>query len=112
MYPYRASRLCLSLVAGVALGLAMSAFAGDDVPTPAAKIDSGLGELPRYSQRQVELRYATPAEKIDSGLGALPPYAEWREPWLNSHPAERAEDRVDEMAPSGTRATARAAPPR
>ena len=56
MRRYRVSKLCLGLVAGLALGMAMGTFAGDGVPTPAAKIDSGLGELPAYSQGQVDPR--------------------------------------------------------
>ena len=56
MRRYRVSKLCLGLAAGLALGMAMGTFAGDGVPTPAAKIDSGLGELPAYSQGQVDLR--------------------------------------------------------
>jgi hypothetical protein len=60
---------------------------------PAAKVDSGLGALPPYSewQKHPELaRFTAPewraytgsGEKIDSGLGELPPYSEWK-----NHPA-------------------------
>ena len=44
----------------------------DELLVPAAKIDSGLGELPHASQWQgMPWLHATPAEKIDSGLGEL-----------------------------------------
>ena len=36
MRRYRVSKLCLGLVAGLALGMALGTFARDDVPTPAA----------------------------------------------------------------------------
>jgi hypothetical protein len=80
MRRYRVSKLCLGLVAGLALGMAMGTFAGDGVPTPAAKIDSGLGEL-----------------------------TEWREPRLNGHAAEKVHGGVDEAAPSKSSATTHAA---
>jgi hypothetical protein len=109
MHAYRASKLCLGLVAGLALGLATGGFAEDGVPTPVAKIDSGLGELSPYSQRQADQQYATPAAKVDSGLGELPHYSEWHEPWLKGHPAEKVRGGVDEAAPSKNPAPAHAA---
>ena len=36
---------------------------------PGEKIDSGLGELPRYGQ--------VVGQKVDSGLGDLPHYRDW-----------------------------------
>jgi len=106
---YRLSKACLSLLVGLALGLSTGAFAGDPVPTPAAKIDSGLGELPHYSQWQNPWRYASPAMKVDSGLGTLPPYAEWREPWVYSHPAEKIDSGLGEITSPPRHAAAPAA---
>lgn len=60
---------------------------------PAAKIDSGLGDLPPYGEwknhpelsRLVErdrsaavVSHRVSGEKLDSGLGELPPYREWK----------------------------------
>lgn len=51
------------------------------------KLDSGLGELPHYSQwaqhpELAALAGTVPGEKLDSGLGALPHYSQWAK-----HPA-------------------------
>ena len=39
------------------------------IAVPGEKIDSGLGELPRYGQ--------VVGQKVDSGLGELPHYRDW-----------------------------------
>jgi len=92
-----ANKAFLRLLAGLALGLSTAAMADGAVPTPAASIDSGLGDLPHYSQWREPWLYAMPAEKVDSGLGTLPPYAEWREPWLYSQRAEKIDSGLGEI---------------
>ncbi len=109
MHPYRASKLCLALVAGLTLGLATSALAEDVVPTPAAKIDNGLGNLPHYSEWRDLWLYATPAESIDSGLGTLPHYSEWHAPWLYSQPAEKIDSGLGEITAQPRHAAVEAA---
>jgi hypothetical protein len=64
---------------------------GATVQLPGQKIDSGLGDLPHYSQwadptgkdplRRVAVvpsaKVHVVGEKVDSGLGTLPPYSQW-----------------------------------
>jgi hypothetical protein len=75
----------LQIAVAVALAIG-SAHAAED---PAAKIDSGLGALPPYSEwhKHPELArftgsdrsvHSVRGEKLDSGLGDLPPYGEWK----------------------------------
>ena len=40
-----------------------------------------------------------PAESLDSGLGDLPPYSEWRFPWVYSMPAEKIDSGLGEIRP-------------
>jgi hypothetical protein len=108
---HRTTRLLFRIVTGLALGLSAAAWAGETVPTPAAKIDSGLGDLPHYSQWREPWLYVTPAEKVDSGLGALPHHSEWREPWLYIQPAEKVDSGLGEITRSAAPvATASSAP--
>ncbi len=108
---HRTTRLFFRMVTGLALGLSTAAWAGETVPTPTAKIDSGLGKLPHYSQWREPWLYVTPAEKVDSGLGALPHHSEWREPWLYIQPAEKVDSGLGEItqsaAPVATASSAR-----
>jgi hypothetical protein len=61
------------------------------------KLDSGLGELPHYSEwaHYPHLRGITAmvnrvvGEKLDSGLGELPAYREWTHVRLPQHTAAR-----------------------
>ncbi len=58
------------------------------------KIDSGLGDLPHYSQ------WAKPAnkvsgEKVDSGLGDLPHYSQWADP-TGKNPSQRQSVQVSQ----------------
>jgi hypothetical protein len=59
-----------------------AAHAQDEASTPAQKIDSGLGDLPQYSQ-WVDKTGRNPmgtrvlGESLDSGLGELPHYSKW-----------------------------------
>ena len=89
--------LKISAAMAAALGILASTptLAGEAVATtvqvPGQKIDSGLGELPHYSQwadptgknplRRTASAPATAAqvagEKKDSGLGDLPHYSQW-----------------------------------
>ena len=89
--------LKISAAMAAALGILASTptLAGEAVATtvqvPGQKIDSGLGELPHYSQwadptgknplRRTASSPATAAqvagEKKDSGLGDLPHYSQW-----------------------------------
>lgn len=62
---------------------ASQAFAAE--PVAGQKLDSGLGDLPHYSQwadktGKTPLRAATTGEKLDSGLGDLPHYSKWADP--------------------------------
>ncbi len=59
-----------------------AALSGPGVP--GQKLDSGLGNLPHYSQWQdasgrASLHAAVPGESLDDGLGTLPPYALWKD---------------------------------
>lgn len=89
--------LKISAAMAAALGILVSTptLAGEAVATtaqvPGQKIDSGLGELPHYSQwadptgknplRRTASAPATAVqlagEKKDSGLGDLPHYSQW-----------------------------------
>jgi hypothetical protein len=72
--------------------LALAIGCAHTAEVPAAKIDSGLGALPPYSewQKHPELArftserstYSVGGEKLDNGLGELPPYSKWK-----NHPA-------------------------
>jgi hypothetical protein len=72
----------------------------DELLVPAAKADSGLGELPHASQWQgTPWLHALPAEKIDSGLGELPHASQWQGmPWLHAMPAEKIDSGLGEIA--------------
>lgn len=92
------------------LAIAIAAFTGcagtaalatDDsivIPTPAAKTDTGLGELPAFSEMKEVWVYAQPAEHRDSGLGSMPNVADIREPWLFAQPAQKIDSGLGEIA--------------
>ena len=82
----------------------------DELLVPAAKIDNGLGSLPRASQWQgMPWLHATPAEKIDSGLGELPHASQWQGmPWLHATPAEKVDSGLGELATWATQQLTRA----
>jgi len=107
----RAGRVLIGVVAALGFAVSAGALADGTVPTPAAKIDNGLGTLPHYSQWREPWVYAMPAEKIDSGLGALPHYSQWGEPWLYSQPAEKIDSGLGEVTASGRQVPAHAAAP-
>ena len=77
------------IVAAAAGFAAIVASAATSSPAPTRvegeKLDSGVGELPHYSEwaDYPHLRGMTAmvnrvvGEKLDSGLGELPPYREW-----------------------------------
>lgn len=49
------------------------------------KLDSGLGELPHYSQwadrtGRLLVAVVVPGESLDDSLGDLPPYRLWKDP--------------------------------
>ena len=81
----------IALAVGV---LTMSACASLDAGhasvVPAAKVDSGLGDLPHYRNwvdptgraptGQVLTASVVPTGKVDSGLGELPHYRDWVDP--------------------------------
>ena len=66
-----------------AAGLAFAATASAPSAAPEGqKLDSGLGDLPHYSQWQDKsgrrpMGYRVAGESLDSGLGDLPHYAKW-----------------------------------
>jgi hypothetical protein len=79
-------------VVALAIGvLTMSACASLDAGhasvMPAAKVDSGLGDLPHYRNwvdptgrapmGHLLTASVVPADKVDSGLGELPHYRDW-----------------------------------
>lgn len=70
--------------AAATLGIALAAVTAPagTLATEGQKLDSGLGELPHYSQWASKSSPAAtntrvPGESLDSGLGELPPYAVW-----------------------------------
>ncbi|MBL8325369.1 MAG: hypothetical protein JNJ89_10480 [Rubrivivax sp.] len=73
-----------ALLAALCLSFAASSVVADSKPgrVPGEKLDSGLGELPHYSQwvdktgRQ-PVAYRVPGESLDDGLGELPHYSKW-----------------------------------
>jgi hypothetical protein len=76
--------LILALAAaGVAFAAATVATASAPSAAPEGqKLDSGLGELPHYSQWQDKsgrrpTGHRVAGESLDSGLGDLPHYAKW-----------------------------------
>jgi hypothetical protein len=82
----------LTLVAASAVSVA------DEVPDPAAKVDSGLGALPYYTEwKAAPWLYATPAESVDDGLGAIPDAARITEVWLYAMPAEKLDSGLGEI---------------
>lgn len=91
----------LAILAALSLPVGMSAAGeiGDELLTPAAKVDSGLGTLPSYADWKEPWVFALPAESIDSGLGELPPYAEWRETWVFAMPAQKIDSGLGELGP-------------
>ena len=95
-----AAKTLIGVISALGFALSASALADGEVPTPAARMDNGLGTLPHYSQWREPWVYAAPAEKIDSGLGSLPHYSQWHEPWLYSQPAEKIDSGLGEIATS------------
>jgi hypothetical protein len=94
------SIFCAITIALVTSSVAASEPLPDELLVPAAKTDSGLGELPHASQWQgMPWLYAMPAEKIDSGLGKLPHTSQWQGmPWLHAMPAEKIDSGLGEIA--------------
>lgn len=88
-------KLAAAMTAALGVLASTPTLAGETIATtaqvPGQKIDSGLGELPHYSQwadptgknplRRTSSAPATPVqvvgEKKDSGLGDLPHYSQW-----------------------------------
>jgi hypothetical protein len=100
-------RILVVLAAAMA-AVSTNATAGDrsdpSGPIPAVKIDSGLGELPVYTEWKEPWLYATPAESVDDGLGAMPDVSRIQEVWLYAHPAEKLDSGLGDL----TRATLQA----
>lgn len=64
----------------VLLTAAVSLVAATAAATEGQKLDSGLGELPHYSQwldKSGRQPVRVAGESLDNGLGELPPYAQW-----------------------------------
>ncbi len=79
------TRLSLSVIAATAafafVGLT---HAEPSHPLSGQKLDSGLGELPHYSQwadpsGRYPFGYKLAGESLDSGLGDLPHYSKWKD---------------------------------
>lgn len=108
-------RLFAGLIAASAVVLSPTAFAGDDpttaYSTPAAMVDSGLGDLPRYdgSTSPEAWVYMQPVARQDSGLGAMPAAENLHETWLYMQPAAKVDSGLGEqtaparVADGGTR---------
>lgn len=74
--------LPLSAAAAFALTLAATQAFAAGTAVLGEKQDSGLGELPHYSQwadktGKDPMRASTAGEKLDNGLGDLPHYSKW-----------------------------------
>lgn len=74
--------LPLSAAAAFALTLAATQAFAAGTAVQGEKQDSGLGELPHYSQwadktGKDPMRASTAGEKLDNGLGDLPHYSKW-----------------------------------
>lgn len=91
-------RVAVATAAVLALASAPAAQAADEIHTPAAKIDSGLGTLPYYTEWSAIWLYATPAESVDDGLGAMPDVSRITEVWLFAMPAEKLDSGLGEVA--------------
>jgi len=77
--------LAVALLVHVGLAVATSESVTGSRHVPGHSIDSGLGELPHYSQwldltGKTPMRYRVAGEKLDSGLGELPHYSQWLDP--------------------------------
>jgi len=97
----RIGRFLLPVAAAIFMAGGASAGPGDfwDVPIPAAKQDSGLGELPPFAEWSEPWMFTTPAEKVDSGLGSLPHYSLWTDPWVFAMPADKIDSGLGEIVP-------------
>ncbi len=67
---------------GVAFAAAAATASAPSAPLAGQKLDSGLGELPHYSQwldksGHRPMAYRVAGESLDNGLGDLPHYANW-----------------------------------
>lgn len=77
------SRKLACALSALALSVAFGAAHGQvEASTPAQKIDSGLGDLPHYSQwvdktGRKPMGTRVPGESLDNGLGELPHYSQW-----------------------------------
>jgi hypothetical protein len=92
-----AKHAAVALVAVLTLGAAPAMRAADEVPEPAAKVDSGLGTLPHYTEWNAVWLYVTPAESVDDGLGAIPDVSRITEVWLYAMPAEKLDSGLGEI---------------
>ncbi len=86
--------------------------AGATLQVAGEKLDSGLGQLPQYSQWSKHAQLAglvvatskVPGESLDSGLGELPNYSQWADhPRLVSMvdhiPGEKLDSGLGELPP-------------
>lgn len=76
--------LCLSLAAALLMAAA-PVLSGSDQSAHGQKLDSGLGDLPHYSNwsdrtGRFPLGHHVVGESLDSGLGELPHYSKWVDP--------------------------------
>jgi hypothetical protein len=86
-------RLLVGLLAAPCLLLSAAAPAAGDAALmiPAARIDSGLGDLPPCIGSPEVWLYSQPAARQDSGLGDLPSAAEIKEVWMFMQPAAKVD---------------------
>lgn len=94
------ARLVGGLLAACSILVSQSVLAADPVKAfaePAAKQDSGLGDLPAYKGGSPEVWvYSQPAAKQDSGLGELTPASVAREVWMHQYPAAKVDSGLGE----------------
>jgi hypothetical protein len=99
-----AKHAAVALAAVLTLAAASAVSVADEVPEPAAKVDSGLGALPHYTEwKAAPWLYATPAESVDDGLGATPDGARVTEVWLYATPAEKLDSGLGEIVATAAR---------
>jgi len=109
MHRFTSIFCALTLALGTSSVAAAEPLPGE-FQVPAAKVDSGLGELPHVSQWQgMPWLHAIPAPKIDSGLGDLQHASQWQGmPWLYAMPAPKIDSGLGEITPRAAQQLTRA----
>ena len=101
-----AKHAAVALAAVLSLIAAPAGLAADEVPEPAAKVDSELGVLPHYTQWNEPWLHAMPADSVGNGLGEIPDVSRIIEVWLYATPAEKVDSGLGEIVARSTAAGA------